>query len=55
MDKARRRIRIFLLCVVAAAVILGIFYYCYDMQGKAAVNKGTLISNVETGLKRLCR
>lgn len=53
MDKARKRIRICLLCIVLSAVVIGLFYYYYDMQEQGAVNEGTLISNVEMGMSHL--
>ena len=53
MDKSRKKIRICLVCVVLAAIVIGLFYYYYEMQGSAAINEGTLIANVRTGLESL--
>lgn len=55
MDKMRKRIRICLLCVVMTAVVVGLLYYYSEMQGEGAMNRGTLISNIETGWKNICR
>ena len=46
MEKARKRIRICLTCIVLAAIGIGLFYYYYEI-------KGNLISNVEMGIKKL--
>lgn len=51
MEKAKKRLRICLFAVVAAAVVVGLCYFCYEMQGTGMENKGTLISNVEMGLR----
>ncbi len=53
MEKARRRIRICLMCIVLAAIGIGLFYYYYEIKGNGAVNEGTLISNVEMGIRKL--
>lgn len=55
VEKSRKRIRICLICVVLTAVVIGIFYYYYEMQGNMAINEGTLIANVRTGLERICQ
>lgn len=55
MEKSRKKIRICLLCVVLVAVVVGILYYYYDSQGNVPMSKGTLISNVKTGLAHLWR
>ena len=53
MDKARKRIRVCLVCIVLTAVVIGLFYYYHDLQGSGTVNEGTLISNIEMGWKHL--
>lgn len=53
MEKARRKIRICLICVVFAAIVVGIFYYYYELQGDMSVDEGTLVSNVYTGISKL--
>lgn len=55
MEKSRRKIRICLVCIVLTAIVIGLFYYYYEMQGNAAVNEGTLIASVRTGLDKLWR
>lgn len=52
MEKARKRIRICLTCIVLAAIGIGLFYY-YEIKGNGTANTGTLISNVEMGIKKL--
>ena len=44
MDEARKKLRVCLICVVAAAVILGLLYCFLDVQGETAVSEGTLVS-----------
>lgn len=51
MEKARKRIRICLTCIVLAAIGIGLFYYYYEIKGNGTANTGTLISNVEMGIK----
>ena len=53
MEKARKRIRICLTCIVLAAIGIGLFYYYYEIKGNGTANTGTLISNVEMGMKKL--
>ena len=46
MEKAKRRVRICLLCVVMLAIVMGILYYYHDL-GESGINAdGTLISSV---------
>lgn len=49
MEKARRRVRFWLLSVVCVAVIMGIIYYYNGFQEKTLQNEGTLITGVHTG------
>lgn len=51
MESARKKLRICLLCVVAAAVIVGLVYYMGEMKKRKSISEGTLISgmNVEMG------
>lgn len=46
MDNARRKLRVCLICVVMAAVVIGLIYYLNDMRGKRKINEGTLVKNV---------
>lgn len=46
MEEARRKMRIFLVCIVAAAVLVGMIYYFTDVYGNADVNEGTLVQYV---------
>ncbi len=55
MEKARKRVRFCLVFVVLAAVVVGILYYYGQMIEDSTGNEGTLISNVQMGMKRLCR
>lgn len=43
MDEARKKLRVCLICVVAAAVILGLVYCLIDVGGETAVSDGTLV------------
>lgn len=43
MKEARRRLRVCLICVVAAAVIVGCIYYFGESRHQDSVNKGTLV------------
>lgn len=43
MEEAKRKLRIFLVCVVMAAVLVGVIYYFTDVYGSTAVSEGTLI------------
>lgn len=53
LEKARRRIRICLLCVVLSAAVVGMVYYFYNVQGKAGMTDGTLIAMIQNGWGRL--
>lgn len=54
MEDARRKIRICLVCVVTAAVIIGMIYYFRDVKGVSSVNDGTLVF-ISEGVKSLWR
>lgn len=43
MEEARRKLRIFLICVVMAAVLIGVIYYFTDVYENGAVSEGTLV------------
>lgn len=43
MDNARRKIRICLVCVVTAAVIVGLIYYINEVKNSGGINEGTLV------------
>jgi len=47
MDSARKKIRICLVCVVTAAVIVGLLYYFNDVRGNTDINEGTLVRTVQ--------
>lgn len=44
MEEARRKLRIFLICVVMAAVLVGMIYYFTDVYGSQDVSEGTLVN-----------
>lgn len=43
MEEARKKIRICLICVVAAAILIGLIYYFTDIYGTSNVSEGTLV------------
>ncbi len=43
MEKAKRRVRLCLVCVVMIAVIVGIVYYYNEMGDEASRDSGTLV------------
>ena len=45
MEEARRKLRIFLICVVMTAVLVGMIYYFTDVYGSEDVSEGTLVMN----------
>lgn len=47
MEDGRRKIRLCLLSIVLAAVVIGLFYYCFDSGEKAADQGGTLVKRTE--------
>lgn len=46
MEEARRKLRIFLICVVMTAVLIGVIYYFTDIYGNADISEGTLVKRV---------
>ena len=54
MGKGKKGIRICLFCVVLIAIVVGVFYYYYQMHGEQDDGKGTLIANISSGMKSLC-
>lgn len=52
MEEGRRKIRVCLILVVAAAVIIGMIYYFHDVKGSSKVNEGTLVEQEEKGVKK---
>lgn len=44
MDKAKKRIRTCMVCVVLTAVVVGILYYYHETQDKSMSGEGTLIA-----------
>lgn len=43
MEAGRRKVRIYLLCVVTAAVLAGLIYYFTEIYHKTNVIGGTLV------------
>lgn len=43
MEEARKKLRIFLVCVVMAAVLVGIIYYFTDIYDSQSVSEGILV------------
>lgn len=43
MEKAKRRVRVCLICVVLLAIVVGIFYYYNQMGDEALQDEGTLV------------
>lgn len=43
MEEARRKLRVFLICVVVAAVLIGVIYYFTDVYGTSDISEGTLV------------
>lgn len=53
MEKARKKICIFLTCMVLVAVGIGLFYYYYEIKENGTSGEGTLIANIGTGIQKL--
>ncbi len=51
MDNARKKLRVCLICVVMAAVVIGLIYYFNDMRSHGKINEGTLVRNSEPDLQ----
>lgn len=51
MEEARKKLRICMVLVVAAAIIVGVIYYFHDVRGKDYATDGTLVQGheVQTG------
>ena len=49
MDEARKKLRVCLVCVVAAAILLGLVYYFLDVRGEEKISEGTLVEAGEEG------
>ena len=45
MEEAKRKLRIFLICVVMTAVLVGMIYYFTDVYGSKDVSEGTLVKS----------
>nr|WP_296267192.1 hypothetical protein [uncultured Merdimonas sp.] len=43
MDKARKKIRVCLICVVSAAVIMGFIYFFLSAGDSGSISEGTLV------------
>ena len=43
MEEARKKLRIFLVCVVMAAVLVGVIHYFTDVYGTSGISEGTLV------------
>lgn len=52
MEEARRKLRVFLICVVMAAVLIGVIYYFTDVYGSSDVSEGTLVKAGEAEYQR---
>ena len=46
MEEARRKIRIFLICVVLTAVLVGVVYFFSDVHGSNDISEGTLVWHI---------
>lgn len=52
MEEARRKLRVCLICVVAAAVIMGLIYYLMDAGTQEQISEGTLVRAWEQPLEQ---
>lgn len=50
MEEARKKLRICLMAVVAAAVIIGLVYYFGDVKKSRNMSEGTLVRQTESEL-----
>lgn len=55
MERAKRKVRICLICVVMLAVIMGIFYYYHELGKEGVQAEGTLVSADFAGWDLLCQ
>lgn len=53
MEKAKRRVRICLLCVIVLAIVVGILYFYHDLGEPEIQAEGTLVSGMKTGWKQI--
>lgn len=53
MEKAKKRIRVVLLCAVITAAFVGILYYYYNVRGGVDMAEGTLIAGMQNSLARV--
>lgn len=53
MEKARKRLRVCLICMVLAAIVVGTLYYYYEVKGSNQISEGTLITGVKAGMDYL--
>lgn len=53
MEKARKRLRVCLICIVLAAIVVGMFYYYSDVKGNNRISEGTLITSIKAGMDHL--
>ena len=54
MEKAKKRVRVCLLCVVIIAVVMGILYYYHELNEEGSRAEGTLVSACDKGWRRTC-
>ncbi|MGO5052673.1 hypothetical protein ACTQ6A_09170 [Lachnospiraceae bacterium LCP25S3_G4] len=43
MEHGRKKLRVCLICVVFLAIVVGLFYYYYDVQQSEMTGEGTLV------------
>lgn len=55
MEKAKKRVRVCLLCVVMIAVIMGILYYYHELNEEGIQAEGTLVSASYKEWKKSCQ
>ena len=53
MEKAKRRVRICLLCVIVLAIVVGILYFYHDLGEPEIQAEGTLVSEMQSGWKKI--
>lgn len=53
MEKAKRRVRICLLCVIVLAIVVGILYFYHDLGEPEIQAEGTLVSAMKMGWKQI--
>ena len=53
MEEARKKLRICMVLVVAAAIIVGLIYYFHDVRGRDYATEGTLVQRYE--VQTVCR